>query len=44
MQECRDGREWLPTAEERAAVYFKLTGYMREHFGADDKGGAHQTC
>jgi tRNA-dihydrouridine synthase 3 len=38
IQECRDSKEWCPTAEERVAVYHKLTVYMKEHFGSDEKG------
>jgi hypothetical protein len=38
IQECRDSKEWCPTAEQRVAVYHKLTVYMKEHFGSDEKG------
>ena len=36
--EIRDGRTWLPSAEERIEVYARFIGYCKEHFGNDEKG------
>ncbi len=38
FQEVAEGREWLPTAEERVGVYLRFVGHMKEHFGSDAKG------
>lgn len=38
FQEFKDGRSWDPTAVERVEVYRRLTAYMKEHFGDDDRG------
>jgi tRNA-dihydrouridine synthase 3 len=38
FRELREGRPWLPTAEERLAVYARLVALMREYFGADERG------
>lgn len=38
FREIREGRDLDPSAEERVALYRRLAGFMREHFGADAKG------
>ena len=38
FRELRDGASWLPSAEERIGVYYRLTELMREYFGADERG------
>ena len=38
FKEFAEDREIHPTAEERVAIYRKLTKYMKEHFGDDDWG------
>lgn len=38
FQEVAEDREWLPTAEERVAVYLRFIAHMKEHFGNDAKG------
>jgi len=31
-------QEWLPTVAERVQVYGRLVGFMKEHFGEDERG------
>jgi len=38
FEEIDKRRTWLPTAAERVAVYHRLAGYCKEHFGDDEKG------
>ncbi len=38
FQEIIEGRELLLSASQRLAVYHRLCGYFREHFGDDDIG------
>jgi tRNA-dihydrouridine synthase 3 len=38
FREIRDDRDWLPTAEERLGVLWRLATFLREHFGEDDRG------
>jgi tRNA-dihydrouridine synthase 3 len=38
FREVREGRSWLPTAEERLGVIWRLLELMREHFGHDERG------
>lgn len=38
FQEIRERRELAPTADERVALYRRLAGYLREHFGSDEHG------
>ncbi|KAG2446275.1 hypothetical protein HXX76_000864 [Chlamydomonas incerta] len=38
FQEYKEGREWLPTTDERVGVYRLLVSYMKEHFGDDERG------
>jgi tRNA-dihydrouridine synthase 3 len=38
FREIREGRSWLPGAEERLAVVWRLVELMREHFGHDERG------
>lgn len=38
FQEIAEQQEWHPTAEERVGVYYRLAGYMKEHFYDDEKG------
>lgn len=38
FEECLAERTWLPTPEERVAVYARFVGYCKEHFGDDAKG------
>ncbi|PNW77131.1 hypothetical protein CHLRE_10g423400v5 [Chlamydomonas reinhardtii] len=38
FQEYKEGREWLPSTEERVGVYRLLVSYMKEHFGDDERG------
>jgi tRNA-dihydrouridine synthase 3 len=38
FREIREGRAWLPTADERLAVVWRLVELMREHFGGDERG------
>ncbi len=38
FREIREGRTWLPTAEERLGLLFHLVELMRAHFGADERG------
>ena len=37
-RELRSGQPWLPSADERFSVYWRLVELMREHFGADARG------
>lgn len=38
FKEIREGRDWLPDAEERVAVLWRFVEVLREHFGADERG------
>ena len=38
FQEIREQRELGLSAEQRLAIYWRLTQYMKEHFGEDDMG------
>ena len=38
FQEIAEGRELCLSAAERVAVYFRLAGFFRDHFGEDDIG------
>jgi tRNA-dihydrouridine synthase 3 len=38
FRELREGRTWLPSAEQRLEVSWRLVELMREHFGADERG------
>jgi tRNA-dihydrouridine synthase 3 len=38
FREIREGREWLPTSEERFALLFRFVTLLREHFGEDERG------
>lgn len=38
FQEIKENKTLNLSAEERVAIYFKLTGYMKEHFGNDQLG------
>jgi tRNA-dihydrouridine synthase 3 len=38
FRELREGRSWLPTAEERLGVVWRLVELMRDHFGHDERG------
>jgi len=38
FREIRQGRSWLPTAEERVGVLWRFVELLREHFGADARG------
>jgi tRNA-dihydrouridine synthase 3 len=38
FREVREGRSWLPTAEERMGVLWRFIELLREHFGADERG------
>lgn len=38
FRELREGREWLPTAEERFGLLFRFAELLREHFGDDERG------
>ena len=40
FEEVREGREWLPTAAERVAVYRRLLAHFKEYLGDDAKGWA----
>jgi tRNA-dihydrouridine synthase 3 len=40
FREIREGRSWLPTAEERLGVVFRLVELLREHFGVGEPGRA----
>jgi tRNA-dihydrouridine synthase 3 len=41
FKEWADKKTHFPSAEERIAIYFKLTGYFKDHFGSDDYGKRH---
>jgi tRNA-dihydrouridine synthase 3 len=38
FREVREGREWLPTAEERLSLLWRFVELLREHFGTDERG------
>jgi tRNA-dihydrouridine synthase 3 len=38
FREIREGRDWLPTAEERFSLLWRFTELLREHFGDDERG------
>jgi tRNA-dihydrouridine synthase 3 len=38
FREIREGREWLPTAEDRLGLVFRFASMLREHFGEDERG------
>jgi tRNA-dihydrouridine synthase 3 len=38
FREIKEGRDWLPTPEERFAVLWRFVLLQREHFGADERG------
>jgi tRNA-dihydrouridine synthase 3 len=38
FREIREGRSWLPTAEERLGIVWRLVELLREHFGEGEKG------
>jgi tRNA-dihydrouridine synthase 3 len=38
FREIKDGQEWLPTAEERFGVLWRLREMLFDHFGADERG------
>lgn len=38
FREIREGRSWLPTAEERFSVLWHFVELLREHFRDDEKG------
>lgn len=38
FKEFNESKAWEPSTEERVGVYLRLVGYMREHFGMDEKG------
>jgi tRNA-dihydrouridine synthase 3 len=38
FREIKEGREWLPTAEERFRVLWRLREMLFDHFGADERG------
>jgi tRNA-dihydrouridine synthase 3 len=38
FREIKEKKEWLPTTEERIAVYHRLACLMKEHFGDDARG------
>ena len=38
FRELRSGQPWLPSADDRLGVYWRLVELMREHFGADERG------
>lgn len=38
FREIRTGETWLPTAEERFLVLWRLVELLREHFGEDERG------
>jgi tRNA-dihydrouridine synthase 3 len=40
FRELREGREWLPGAEERFALLWRFVELLREHFGEDERGRA----
>jgi tRNA-dihydrouridine synthase 3 len=38
FREIKEGRDWLPTPEERFGVLWRFVELLREHFGADERG------
>lgn len=38
FREIHEGHAWLPSAEERVGVLWRLLELMRAHFGADERG------
>jgi tRNA-dihydrouridine synthase 3 len=38
FRELAEGRSFFPTPEERIGILFKLVAYMKDHFGADERG------
>jgi tRNA-dihydrouridine synthase 3 len=38
FREIREGRDWLPTADERFGFLLRFVGYLRDHFGDDERG------
>ena len=42
FREFQNQKSWEPTLEERVAIYRRLTGYCKDHFG-DDKMGRKKT-
>jgi tRNA-dihydrouridine synthase 3 len=40
FREIKEGRDILPSAEERLDLSLRLVALMREHFGADERGRA----
>jgi tRNA-dihydrouridine synthase 3 len=38
FRELREGRSWLPSAQERVGVLWRFVELLREHFGADERG------
>ncbi|MGE0488360.1 MAG: tRNA-dihydrouridine synthase family protein [Vulcanimicrobiota bacterium] len=43
FQELREGRELLPSAGQRIAIYRRLAGYFLDHFGNDEIGHNRST-
>ena len=43
FREIREGREWLPTAEERFGLLWRFAELLREHFGPTN-GDARASC
>jgi len=39
FREVKTGTTWLPTPEERFSILWRLVELLREHFGADERGG-----
>ena len=40
FREIREGREWLPTPEERFAVVWRFVELLRDHFGEGERAHA----
>ncbi len=38
FREIRERRDWLPTADERFELLLRFVGYLRDHFGDDERG------
>ncbi len=38
FREVREGRSWLPTAEDRLALVWRFVELLRDHFGVSEKG------
>jgi len=38
FREIREGRDWLPTADERFEFLLRFVGHLRDHFGDDERG------